>query len=145
MDSQSSRTAGGSEKPKRGKFLPTYGLCSLILLGFGNTIGSGVFTLTGVAAKTAGSAVFLGFIISGVIALLTALVFAEFASMIPKSGSAYVYTYSTFGELPAWIVGWNQNLRYGGTTAVQSRGWSSYIMQFFAAIGLALPKKMDNY
>jgi len=48
------------------------------------------------------------------IALLTALVFAEFSALIPKSGSSYVYTYSTFGELSAWIVGWNQNLRYGG-------------------------------
>ena len=118
MDSESSVATNGDESIKRARFLPTYGLCSLILLGFGNTIGSGVFTLTGVASKTAGPAVFVGFIISGVIALLTALVFAEFASMIPKSGSAYVYTYSTFGELPAWIVGWNQNLRYGGTTAV---------------------------
>ena len=77
------------------------------MLGFGNTIGSGVFTLTGVAAQTAGPATFIGFIISGLIALLTAFVFAEFAAMIPKSGSAYIYTYSTFGELPAWIVGWN--------------------------------------
>ena len=89
------------------KFKPVYGLYSLVMLGFGNTIGSGVFTLTGVAAKYAGSAVFLGFIISGMVALLTALVFAEFAAIIPKSGSSYVYTYSTFGELPAWIVGWN--------------------------------------
>ena len=91
---------------------------SLVLLGFGNTIGSGVFTLTGIAAKTAGSAVFLGFIISGLIALLTAFVFAEFASLIPKSGSSYLYTYTTMGELPAWIVGWNQNLRYGGNSSV---------------------------
>lgn len=77
------------------------------MLGFGNTIGSGIFTLTGVAAKTSGAAAFLGFIISGFIALLTALVFAEFSSIIPKSGSSYLYTYTTFGELPAWIVGWN--------------------------------------
>jgi len=89
--------------------------------------------------------VFLGFIISGCIALLTALVYGEFASMIPKSGSAYVYTYSTLGELPAWIVGWNQNLRYGGTTATQSRGWSSYMMQLFLALGIGLPAQLDSY
>ena len=82
-------------------------MTSLVLMGFGNTIGSGVFTLTGVAAKSAGPAVFLAFIFSGLIALLTALTYAEFAAMIPKSGSAYIYTYTTFGELPAWIVGWN--------------------------------------
>ena len=89
------------------KPLPTYGVGALILLGFGNTIGSGVFTLTGIAAKAAGAAVFLSFIIAGIVALTTAMVFAEFAGLIPKSGSAYVYIYSTFGELPAWIVGWN--------------------------------------
>jgi APA family basic amino acid/polyamine antiporter len=82
-------------------------LYALVMLGFGNTIGSGVFTITGVAAKSAGSAVFIGYIISGAVALMTALVFAEFASIIPKSGSSYIYTYTTFGELPAWIVGWN--------------------------------------
>ena len=87
------------------------------MLGFGNTIGSGVFTLTGVASKYAGSAVFISFLIAGCVALLTALVFAEFSAIIPKSGSSYIYTYSTFGELPAWIVGWNQNFRYGGTSA----------------------------
>jgi APA family basic amino acid/polyamine antiporter len=95
------------DKPRKSKFKPVFTLTSLILLGFGNTIGSGVFSLTGVAAKMAGPAVFLGFIIAGIIALLTAMVYAEFAAIIPKSGSAYIYTYTTFGELPAWVVGWN--------------------------------------
>jgi len=65
--------------------------------------------------------------------------------MIPKSGSAYIYTYSTFGELPAWIVGWNQNLRYGGTTATQSRGWSSYVMQLLLAFGITAPSQLNDY
>ena len=104
-------------KKKRKAFKPTYTLFSLIMLGFGNTIGSGVFTLTGVASKSAGSAVFIAFIIAGTVASLTACVFAEFAALIPKSGSSYLYSYTVFGELPAWIVGWNQNLRYGGTSA----------------------------
>jgi APA family basic amino acid/polyamine antiporter len=114
------------------------------MLGFGNTIGSGVFTLTGVASKFAGSAVFLGFIISGMVALMTALVFAEFSAIIPKSGSSYVYTYSTFGELPAWIVGWNQNFRYGGTAATQSRAWSAYMVQLLLGMGLVLPVWFDE-
>jgi APA family basic amino acid/polyamine antiporter len=92
---------------KKSRYKPTYTIYSLVMLGFGNTIGSGVFTLTGVASKYAGSAVFIAFIIAGCVALLTALVFAEFSAIIPKSGSSYIYTYSTFGELPAWIVGWN--------------------------------------
>ena len=93
-------------KPKI-TFKATYGLASLILLGFGNTIGSGVFTLTGVASKVTAGSVFLGFILSGLIALLTALVYAEFAALIPKSGSSYLYTYTVFGEMPAWVVAWN--------------------------------------
>ena len=114
------------------------------MMGFGNTIGSGVFTLTGVASKFAGSAVFIAFLIAGIVALVTALVFAEFSALIPKSGSSYIYTYTTFGELPAWIVGWNQNLRYGGTSAVQSRAWSAYILQFLLVCGIALPEWIDS-
>lgn len=104
---------------RRGKrqFERIYGLHSLLLLGLGNTIGSGFFTLIGVAAKMSGAAVFLSFLMSGMIALLTALAFAEFAALIPKAGSCYLYSYTVFGELAAWIIGWNQNLRYGGTAA----------------------------
>jgi APA family basic amino acid/polyamine antiporter len=85
----------------------------------------------------------LSYIISGIIALLTALVFAEFSSIIPKSGSSYIYTYSTFGELPAWIVGWNQNLRYGGSAACLSRGFSKFFMSLFNSIGYPLPVWLD--
>lgn len=88
-----------------------------MLLGLGNTIGSGFFTLIGVAAKSAGPAVFLSYLLSGTIALMTASVYAEFAGMIPKAGSSYLYSYTIFGELAAWIVGWNQNLRFGGCAA----------------------------
>jgi amino acid transporter len=126
MNSEATSDASGANddyeavprKEKKKRFTPVFGLASLILLGFGNTIGSGVFTITGVAAKLAGPAVFIGFIIAGMIALLTAMVYAEFAAIIPKSGSAYIYTYTTFGELPAWVVGWNQNLRYAGSVCV---------------------------
>jgi APA family basic amino acid/polyamine antiporter len=86
-----------AKKSPKGGFKQTYGLGALILMGFGNTIGSGVFTLTGVGSKAAGAAVFLSFIISGFIALLTALVYAEFSALIPKSGSSYIYTYTVFG------------------------------------------------
>jgi APA family basic amino acid/polyamine antiporter len=130
---------------KKSKFKGTYTLYSLVMLGFGNTIGSGVFTLTGVAAKYTGPAVFVSFVIAGMVALLTALVFAEFSAIIPKSGSSYIYTYSTFGELPAWIVGWNQNFRYGGTAAVQSRAWSAYVVQFLLAVGINLPIWTDSW
>lgn len=125
--------------------MPTYNVVSLVMLGFGNTIGSGVFTLTGIASKSAGSAVFLAFILAGLVALSTAMVFAEFAGRIPKSGSAYIYTYTTVGELPAWIVGWNQCLRYGGVGATMSRGWSSYAVSLLVVLGLSPPEWLDNF
>lgn len=127
------------------KFKKIHDLKALVLLGLGATIGSGVFTLTGIAAKVAGQAVFIAFIISGLIALLTAYTFAEFASIIPKSGSSYLYTYVTFGELPAWVVGWNQNLRYGGGCSLQARSWAYYVVQLLAYFGIILPKWLYSY
>ena len=71
--------------------------------------------LQGIAARYAGAGVFISFIISGIVSLLTAVVYAEFSSRMPFSGSGYIYIYTAFGELPAWIVGWNMNLRFGVT------------------------------
>jgi APA family basic amino acid/polyamine antiporter len=87
------------------------------MMGFGNIIGSGIFVLTGIAAQYAGPAVFLSFLISGVVSILTAFSFAELAARMPYSGSSYVYVYSTFGEFLGWIVGWGMNLRCGVTAA----------------------------
>lgn len=98
------------------KFKRSLGTFDLVIMGFGNTIGAGVFTLTGLAAQYAGPAVFISFIISGCIALLTALVYAEFAGRMPQGGSGYAYMYAVYGELPAWVVGWNLNLRYGASS-----------------------------
>lgn len=126
--------------PKKKKFEPIYSLSQLILLGLGNTIGSGFFTLIGLAAKSAGPAVFISYLMSGFIALMTASVYAEFAGMIPRAGSSYLYSYTIFGELPAWIVGWNQHLRYGGCAATQSRAFHAFLVNFFVEIGVNLPK-----
>mmetsp|Transcript_32284 Transcript_32284/g.23833 ORF Transcript_32284/g.23833 Transcript_32284/m.23833 type:complete len:107 (-) Transcript_32284:193-513(-) len=70
------------------------------------------------------------------------MVYAEFSSRMPFSGSAYQYIYSTFGELPAWIVGWNLNLRYGITAGAQSRAFSSYLVLLLTLIGLSVPKAL---
>jgi APA family basic amino acid/polyamine antiporter len=88
-------------------FKRSYTLIQLTLFGFGNIIGTGVFTLTGPASALAGNSVFISYMIGGVITLLTALTFAEFASEIPKNGSSYLYTYCMFGEMPAWMVAWS--------------------------------------
>ena len=82
---------------------------------------------------------FVSFLMSGFIALATALVYAEFAARMPFSGSSYQYLYSTFGELPAWTVGWTMNLRYGISAGALSRGWTSYVVGLFKALGWSLP------
>lgn len=83
--------------------------------------------MTGPGAAKAGNAVALSYVIGGGVVLLTALIFAEFASKIPKSGSSYTYTYCIFGELAAWIVGWNQIFTYGISAACLARGLSTYV------------------
>lgn len=97
------------------KFKSTLTYWQLVFLGFGNTIASGIFMLQGIAAKYAGAGVFLSFVLAGVVSLLTALIYAEFSSRMPFSGSGYIYIYSSLGEFPAWVVGWNMNLRFGVT------------------------------
>lgn len=103
-------------KQARGKksLQKALGPFDLTMLGVGAVIGTGIFVLTGiVAAQAAGPAIILSFIFSGIACALTALCYAEFASMIPASGSAYTYSYATFGELFAWVLGWDLILEYG--------------------------------
>lgn len=95
--------------------------------------------LQGIAAKYAGAGVFISFFIAGMVSLLTALIYAEFASRMPFSGSGYIYIYSSFGELPAWIVGWSMNLRFGVTAGAQSKVWASYVVGLLKLLGLMVP------
>ena len=115
-----------------------------VMFGIGNTIGAGVFALTGVAAQYAGPSVFLSFLVSGGVALMTALMYSELSSRIPINGSAFAYTYVTFGELPAFLVGWNLNLRYGISAAGLSRGLASYFNGLLLRFGLVLPNSLNN-
>src|SRR6202008_3997637 len=86
---------------------------NLISLGIGAIIGTGIFVLTGTAAANhAGPALVLSFILSGLGCAFAGLCYAEFAAMIPISGSAYAYAYSTLGEFIAWIIGWDLILEY---------------------------------
>ena len=110
-----------------------------MLLGFGNTIASGVFMLQGIAAKYAGAGVFISFIIAGIVSILTALIYSELSSIMPFSGSGYIYIYTSFGELPAWIVGWNMNLRFGVTAGAQSKVWASYMVGLMHLLGIYVP------
>ena len=112
------------------------------MFGIGNTIGAGIFALTGIAAQYAGPSLFISFFFSGCIAMCTAMMYAELSSRIPINGSAFSYTYVTFGELPAWIVGWNMNLRYGISASGLSRGMNSYFMGLLVKFGVAVPEWM---
>lgn len=117
------------------KLKKTLGAFDLTILGIGAIIGAGIFTLAGTAAAGseghvgAGPALILSFIISGVICGLTALCYAEFASMIPVAGSAYTYTYTTLGEIVAWLMGWVLVLGYGIGSISVACGWSGYLFQ----------------
>ena len=98
----------------------------LIFLGVGAIVGTGILVLIGTAAGKAGPAMMLSFVIAGAICACAALAYAEVATMIPASGSAYTYTYVVFGELLAWFVGWSLILEYSLVVSAVSVGWSGY-------------------
>jgi APA family basic amino acid/polyamine antiporter len=113
---------------------------NLTTLGIGAIIGAGIFVLTGqAAAQYAGPAIVLSFIISGVACAFAGLCYAEFASMIPISGSAYTYSYATLGEFLAWIIGWDLILEYLFAASTVSVGWSGYVVSFLRDFGLHIP------
>jgi APA family basic amino acid/polyamine antiporter len=106
----------------------TLGAFQLTMLGIGAIIGTGIFVLTAEAANKAGPAMMLAFVIAAIVCALAALCYAELASMVPVSGSAYTYSYATFGEIIAWIVGWALVLEYAIAASAVSVGWSGYMV-----------------
>jgi APA family basic amino acid/polyamine antiporter len=116
----------------------------LIALGVGAIVGTGILTLIGVGAGKAGPAVILSFAIAGVICACAALAYAEVATMIPASGSAYTYSYVVFGELIAWMIGVALVLEYSLVVSAVAVGWSGYAAGFLKSIGLGLPAALVN-
>src|ERR1051325_11256306 len=103
------------------------GPVTLTSLGVGAIIGAGIFVITGAAAHDkAGPALMLSYVVAGLACIFAALCYAEFASMAPVAGSAYIYAYTTVGELFAWIIGWDLVLEYAVGAATVANGWSSY-------------------
>src|SRR4029453_10987156 len=112
----------------------------LTVFGVGVIIGTGIFVLTGVVAKTtAGPAVALSFVAAGIVCGLAALCYAEFASTVPVAGSLYPCSYATLGELVAWIIGWDLVLELALGAATVSVGWSGYLNQLLGDLGIPLP------
>lgn len=117
----------------------------LTVFGVGVIIGTGIFVLTGAAAKnTAGPAVSLSFVVAGVVCALAALCYAEFASTVPVAGSAYTFSYASLGEFPAWIIGWDLVLELALGTAVVAVGWSGYIHSLLDNAGWHLPEALSG-
>ena len=105
----------------------------LVALGVGAIVGTGILTLIGVGADKAGPAVLVSFVIAGFVCACAALAYAEMATMIPASGSAYTYSYVVIGELVAWIIGWSLILEYSLVVSAVAVGWSGYAAPLFHA------------
>lgn len=121
------------------------GAFDVTLMSIGATIGTGVMVLTGlVASRDAGPAVVLSFIASAIVCMLVGLCYAEFASSIPTSGSAYTYIYVSLGELVAHLVGWSLIIGYTLSTATVAGGWSAYFNSLLNEIGIHLPSKFTS-
>lgn len=115
----------------------------LIALGVGVIVGAGLFSITGtVAAEYTGPAITLSFIVAALGCCFAGLCYAEFASMIPISGSAYTYSYATMGELIAWIIGWDLVLEYTVAATTVSISWSRYLVVFLESVGISLPQTL---
>jgi APA family basic amino acid/polyamine antiporter len=115
------------------------GAFQLMMLGVGAIIGTGIFVLTAEAAQKAGPAMLVSFMVAGFVCAVAALCYAEMASMIPVSGSAYTYTYATMGEATAWIVGWALILEYAIAASTVAVGWSGYMEGLTRHLNQLLP------
>ncbi|WP_125761788.1 amino acid permease [Companilactobacillus hulinensis] len=112
----------------------------LTFLGIGAIIGTGIFVLTGKGALTTGPSLAVSFLIAAICCGFAGLCYAEFASMAPVAGSAYTYSYISFGEIIAFIIGWDLILEYALGAATVSAGWSGYFVNLMNNLGIHIPK-----
>lgn len=123
----------------------TLGPWGLTALGIGAVIGGGIFVITGqAAAEHAGPAIILAFVMAAVCCTFTALCYAEFATLIPMSGSSYSYAYATLGEGVAWFIGWNMVLEYGVSASAVAVSWTGYFTSLLEHFGIVLPAALTN-
>ena len=128
---------------EHGELKRSLGALNLVLLGIGCIIGTGIFVLTGhAAAEWAGPGIMISFVITGILCGLVALCYAELASALPVSGSAYSYSYASMGEIVAWIMGMLLLLEYGLAASTVAVGWSGYLVSLAADIGVHIPPEL---
>ena len=129
---------------EHGELKRSLGALNLVLLGIGCIIGTGIFVLTGrAAAQFAGPGIMVSFVITGVLCAFVALCYAELASALPVSGSAYSYTYASMGEGAAWVMGLLLVLEYGLAASTVSVGWSGYFVSLMHDFGLDIPAALQ--
>ncbi len=125
----------------RSELKRSLGPLNLVSLGVGAIIGAGIFVLTGqVASANAGPAIMISFVVAGIACALAGLCYAELASTMPVSGSAYTYAYGTMGEIFAWIMGWLLLLEYGIAASTVAVGWSGYVVSMLHDFGINFPQ-----
>lgn len=128
-----------------GRLRKSLGLWDLVSIGVGAVVGTGIFAVVGTAVAGApgqpgaGTGIVFSFVIAAVACLFTMLCYAEFASMIPVSGSAYTYCYASMGEASAWVMGWVMTLEYGISAVAVAISWSQYVRQLLAGFGITMP------
>jgi APA family basic amino acid/polyamine antiporter len=133
-----------AEEPEH-KLRRALGPLQLTLFGIGAIIGAGIFATIGTAAAGdmnrpgAGPALMLSFVITAIVCAFTALCYAEFASMVPISGSAYTYSYATLGEVIAWIIGWDLIIEYAVGNIAVAISWANYFKTFVKGFGINIP------
>jgi APA family basic amino acid/polyamine antiporter len=128
---------------EHGELKRSLGALNLVLLGIGCIIGTGIFVLTGrAAAQFAGPGIMVSFVITGTLCAFVALCYAELASALPVSGSAYSYTYASMGEGAAWVMGLLLVLEYGLAASTVAVGWSGYAVSLLRDVGMSLPPEL---
>jgi basic amino acid/polyamine antiporter, APA family len=133
-----------TEQPAGQQLARTLSWPHLVALGVGAIVGTGILTLIGVGADRAGPAVLVSFVVAGAICACAALCYAEMATSIPASGSAYTYSYVILGEVIAWVVGWSLILEYSLVVATVAVGWSGYAVGFLKGLGVELAPALTH-
>ena len=134
------------ERDSKNKLKRALGAFDVVMLGIGAIIGAGIFATIGTAAAGdlarpgAGPSLIVSFIITGIACGFAALCYAEFASMVPISGSAYTYSYATLGEVIAWIIGWDLIIEYAVGNVAVAISWANYFKTFVSGFGLYFPE-----